>query len=465
MIAFHRIKYYTSHCLLYFKNSLCRFSKPKVPFRRVPQLLSQQFPHLVDRMNRSLTLRSIGYLSNLLLMVALCVGLYTRWIATRVMIILVMALFGLFIFAISCALVYYFSMEIIGFSLSRLWIGCLLGVIAFTPITIPPDFNTLEDTQITIAPDFNTLEEVMNILLVVSILLRALWNILERVLNFSEQKFSLVDYYECLEMIGMIISTTVTGNDVLCLSLLIIALSFVVANIRLKSFLGVVQLILLIVISSVLYFPHLLHVKVNAFAMSCFVVRMAFESALDLYYCPLSALERWQYLFNRSGAVRRLFILCGVVLEISFIVINAIQIPHHKEWYIVVPIFAAFGMVWFCYHLVFLITCWQMSNKISDCNAAYQHIAEDGRNMRRIMAAKGVRHFSLISQRLVCISVFTTIIMGAIGWRTKSGLSLSILFTVVPLESAVLSMLWHMGSSLGGTIIGYALVAPALPVK
>ena len=450
MFALHRVKYCTSHCLLLLKIKIQKIKHLPQLLARSPELL-YNVPQLIDMMNRNLTLRYLGYLSNVILMVALSIGLYTRWTATQDMAILLMAVFGLFIFGISCAFVYYFSLETIGFSLSRLWIGCFLGVIGFTQIELPEEENTLE--------------EVMNILLVLSTLLRGLWNMLERALHFTDQQFSLVNYYEALELVGLCISTMVTGNDIMSLSLLIVALEFIVINIRLKSFLGIIQLLLLMLVSSIMYFPHLLEIKVNPFVAYAFLVRIAFEAVLDIYYCPLSTLERWQRLFNRASAFRRLLILAVICLEISFIVINAVQIPGHKEWYIVVPIFAAFGTVWFCYHLVFIVTCWQMSNKISDCYSTFLSLSEENRNMRRIMAAKGVRHFSLISQRLVCVSLLTTIVMGAIGWRTKSALSLSFLFTVIPIETAVLSMLWHMGSSLGGTIIGYALVAPALPVK
>ena len=48
------------------------------------------------------------------LMVALCLGLYTRWAHSEDLAILIIAFFGLFVFAISCALIYYFSMEEIG---------------------------------------------------------------------------------------------------------------------------------------------------------------------------------------------------------------------------------------------------------------------------------------------------------------------------------------------------------------
>ena len=95
----------------------------------------------------------------------------------------------------------------------------------------------------------------------------------------------------------------------------------------------------------------------------------------------------------------------------------------------------------------------------------YTDLAEKSRSLHRIMASKGVRHFSLISQRLVLVTVASSIILGLLGWTMKTPLSLSLLCMVVPLETAVMSLLWEMGSELGGTCIGYALVAPALTVR
>ena len=69
---------------------------------------------MITNVKRNLSVRYFGYVSNVVLMVALCLGLYTRWAHSEDLAILVIAFFGLFVFAISCALIYYFSMEEIG---------------------------------------------------------------------------------------------------------------------------------------------------------------------------------------------------------------------------------------------------------------------------------------------------------------------------------------------------------------
>lgn len=81
------------------------------------------------------------------------------------------------------------------------------------------------------------------------------------------------------------------------------------------------------------------------------------------------------------------------------------------------------------------------------------------------MASKGVRHFSLIAQRLMSVTFISTVILTVIGWITKTATSLSLFFMIVPLEVAIMSLLWELGRVLGGTCAGYALVAPITPHK
>ena len=85
--------------------------------------------------------------------------------------------------------------------------------------------------------------------------------------------------------------------------------------------------------------------------------------------------------------------------------------------------------------------------------------------MNKIMAAKGIRHFSLISQRLASVTLLTTILLGGISWTTKTALSVGLWMTVLPTEICVISLLWEMGATLGGTCVGYGIVAPALYKK
>ena len=88
-------------------------------------------------LGHSLTLRYFIYLlSNGLLMAAVCLGLYSRWLLSQEMVVLVVALMAVFVFAVCCALVYYFKLESLGWCVAHTWLGCLMGVVAFTETSV-----------------------------------------------------------------------------------------------------------------------------------------------------------------------------------------------------------------------------------------------------------------------------------------------------------------------------------------
>ena len=409
----------------------------------------QNLIKMASRMNTLIELFS--YSSSVILLIALGIGLYTRWLYTNDTIIIAIACTGLFVFSIAAALVYYFGKNDIGYSLARLYIGCIMGILTFTQHST--NHNEIK-------------EETMNILIIISLCVRWFWNIVERILKLNTvRELTLIDTYDSLEMLGMAVASVITGKDFLSVSLLILSLQITVTSIRLKSLLGLINLFFLIIISGVLYFPVLLNLKPNLFTLICFTGRISFEAIIDLYFLPHTTLERWRLLLFKHPFVRKAVILFIFSIQLTFLVINGKQIPNHKEWFIVIPIFTAFGLTWLCYHLVFFTTCWILSRKITQCIDTYNSLSEDNRNLNQIMAAKGVRHFSLISRRLVLVSLVTTILLGAIGWNTKTALSISFLCMVIPVECAVVSLLWELGTVLGGTCIGYAMVAPAVTIK
>ena len=382
-----------------------------------------------------------------LLVVALGFGLYIRCMFTSDAVILIFTVLGLFVFAISLAFVYYFSIVTVGKCLIRLWIGCLLGVIAFT-------------SQTEFAKELP--ERVMSVLLVVSVGAHLIWNVVERLSHLTPQSTSLViNNFDCIEMLGMVVACNTQGRDFVSVSLLVVAFAFSLISIRLKSYVAVLNLFCLISITSAVYFSQLIHTHVNPYPIICFAGRMMFAPILDLYFSKLTMLERWQGFLGQSKFVHRLVILFVVGIELAFYSVVAKHTPSHKEWYVVVPMFATFSIIWFCYHIFFIITCWQLSNKIADCNTTYQGLSGH-QNMNCIMAARGVRHFGLITERLTLVTFLSTVVLAGVGWETKTALSMSLLFLVSPLELAVMSLLWELGSVLGGTCIGYAIVAPAV---
>ena len=464
-----KLKYVVSHGYEYIRNSrLCLKVKQLMRICRIHTLNLRKLPNqalllpdflrfillyvytsfkMLSKLEIATGLASL--LGNALLLISLGMGLYTRWNYTDNNAILFIGFTGLFVFSISIVLIYYFSKQAVGNSLSRLYIGCMLGVVAFTEHSMRHD---------------EMHERTTDFLLMASLFVRCINKFVIRLAYMSSKEITLVDGYDSLEMLGMATAAVATGEDFISITLLLVAVFFTITSIRLKSLVGVVNLLFIIVISKRFYFPKL-ELNPNPFALGCFIGRMAFEPLVDLYFCTLTTLDRWHPLFAQSSLVRRVIILIVFTIQMTFYGISAKQIRHHKEWFIVVPMFIAFSAVWLCYHLVFLVTCWLLSNKITQCMTTYTDLAEKSRSLHRIMASKGVRHFSLISQRLVLVTVASSIILGLLGWTMKTPLSLSLLCMVVPLETAVMSLLWEMGSELGGTCIGYALVAPALTVR
>lgn len=81
------------------------------------------------------------------------------------------------------------------------------------------------------------------------------------------------------------------------------------------------------------------------------------------------------------------------------------------------------------------------------------------------MAARGLRHFGLVTQRLICLSLSSTLVLLALGWETRTSYSLALTFTVIPLEAAVLSLFWDLGDQLGGTCTSYGLISPVSSLR
>lgn len=392
------------------------------------------------------TLKSV---SNFLLLLALGIGFYTRWLVTQNVIILVLAFLGIFVFSISLALIYYFSLSQIGKSLSKLYIGCMLGVIAF--VKLPPFSEEVAQ------------ESLMNSLLVVSLIVRFTQEILSRCI--SNYEYQLVSSFDTLEILGVSIAALALGQDFLGVSTMLLALWVTLISINLKSWLGVVNLLLIFIMCRVVYFPHVISHSVNVVVLMCFAGRVSFEPLIDLYFCHLSPLECWKPILSQPGWIRRSLITLIIALQLVFYSLLAVLVPSHKEWFVVVPLFIAFSGVWLIFHIIFVVTCWLLSNKISQCNESLKTSIECNRSLNQVLASRGVRHFSLISQRLLAITLLSTIVLHLLTWTRKTSLSLGLFCTVLPIECATLSLLHELGSALGGTCIGYALVAPALTVR
>ncbi|XP_077988254.1 transmembrane protein 168-like [Glandiceps talaboti] len=414
------IKYFISHCL-------------QVPYNRMLDL------------QRQCNVRYIGYLSSLILLVAICTGLYHRWLHSQDTTILILTMCGLFLFALCCIFYYYFGLENVSTCFFHLWCGCLLGMIIYT-----------EDEKY----KTETNETLMNVLLMSSLGMKCLWSLTERLCGLVTYRSTLLTNMETFELIGFAVASVVLEEDLAAVWLLVIAFAFTIIALRLRVLLAIPTLIVAYVITAVYWFPAI-NLKPNSFAVSCFAGRLVVDTVLDTYFCGLSLLERWQcYLYNsRIFSILSIFVIIG--FEIAFFVFAGQVTVSHEEWYFSIPFFILFGLLWLCFHSAQIFTWWTFLGKIHECVTFFDAMTEEAKSMSRIMASKGLRYFCLISQRFICFSFATTLMLTAVSWQKDNANFLSMFLIVLPIECMQLGLLYELGKSLGGTCVGYALVAPS----
>ncbi|XP_062465548.1 transmembrane protein 168 isoform X1 [Pezoporus occidentalis] len=395
--------------------------------------------------NMHSSVRYLGYLSRINLLVAICMGLYVRWEKTSDALILVIFILGLFVLGIASILYYYFSMETASLSLSNLWFGFLLGLLCFLN-------NSAFKRDVK--------EEATKYLLLSAIVLRILYALVERICGCIHHQPTVLTPVEFLELVGFAIaSTTMLVEESGSIILLVVALAMLIIDLRMKSFLAIPNLAIFGAIASLLFFPSL-QIPTNPFALSCFFSCLISNPLLDVYFSGLSVTERWKPYLYRGKICRRLSVILVGFIEFTFFILSAFKLRDLDLWYFVVPGFSIFGIFWMICHVIFFITLWGFHTKLNDCHKVYYTHRAENNSLDRVMASKGMRHFCLISQQLVFFSLVATAVLGAVCWQPTNGIFMSVFLIVLPLESMAHGLFHELGNCLGGTCVGYAVVIP-----
>lgn len=349
------------------------------------------------------SIRYLGYLSTLNLLVAVCLGLYARWEITAEPVLLVIFILALFVLGITSILYYYFNMERLRFGLFHLWLGFLLGLLGF----LNPSNPSRADLK----------EQVSSYMLIASIVLRTLWALVERICGCTRQRPALLTSAETLELAGFAVaSTTQVVHASMSLIALVLAVASLLVDVRMKSFLALPNLICFTVITSVFFFNSL-DVSTNPYALACFFSRLVCEPLLDMYFSGLSVTERWSPFLRRRGLWRRLSLLPLLAVEITFLVLAAFKMGDLDRWYVLIPGFSASSIFWIICHMVFLVTLWGFHNKLSDCQRVCMAQRANPGELDRVMTSKGMRHFCLVSKHLVLFTLGSTAVLGALSWQ------------------------------------------------
>ncbi|XP_029908847.1 transmembrane protein 168 isoform X2 [Myripristis murdjan] len=389
------------------------------------------------------SVRFLGYLSGLNLLLALCLGLYVRWENTEESTILVAFVLALFVLGIASILYYYFNMEKVSLSLLHLWLGFLLGLLCF--LNSPALKNDVK-------------EQATNYMLLASIALRTLWALLERVCGCTRYRAAFLTSAEFLELAGFAISSTVLLiQKSVSVMVLVMALATIIVALRVKALLALPNLVCFAVITAVLFFRSL-DINTNPFALACFFSQLICDPLLDVYFSGLSVTECWQPFLLWRGLWRKLTLLPVLVVELIFVIIAARKLADLDRWYLTIPGFLVFGLFWVISHMAFVITVWGFHTKLSDCQRVC--LSSGVGNLDKVMASKGMRHYCLISDRLVSCTLVSSIVLVALSWQASSSIFMSTFLLVLPLESLFHGLFHELGNCLGGTCVGYALVIP-----
>lgn len=391
------------------------------------------------------SVRWLGYLSGLNLLIALCLGLYVRWEKTEESTILIIFVLALVVLGVASILHYFFNMEKVSLSLLHLWFGFLLGLLCF--------INS-QDVRSDVK------EVAANYMMLVSMALRTLWALLERVFGCTRYRPAFLTSAERLELVGFAVaSTALLIQKSLSVMVLLVALGTVMVALRMKALFSLPNLVSFAVITGVVFFQAL-HININPFALGCFFSQLICDPLLDLYFSGLSVTERWQPFLIWRGLWRRLSLLPLLMVEGTFMALAARKLTHLDQWYLLIPGYMVASVFWLICHMVFVITVWGFHTKLGDCQRLCWSQGPGLSGLDKIMASKGMRHFCLISERLVLFTLVSTVAVGALCWQASSSMFVSVFLLVLPLESLFHGLFYELGNSLGGTCVGYAVVIP-----
>lgn len=257
------------------------------------------------------SVRCLGYLSSLALLVAVCVGMYVRWEVTDEQMILVIFILGLFVLGIASILYYYFAMAKASISLFHLWLGFLLGLLCF--LSSP-------------ALDSNIKELVSNYLLLGSVVMETVWALTERICRALHYKPTMLTSAELLELLGFgIASTAMLFQNSVAIIGLVVALGALIVDLRMKSLLALLNLAAFALVTALVFF-HALNIAANPYALGCYLGRLLCEPVLDVYFSGLGPSERWLPVLSMGNVWRKLSLLPLSAMELAFFVLAAFKV-------------------------------------------------------------------------------------------------------------------------------------------
>lgn len=330
----------------------------------------------------------------------------------------------------------------------HLWMGVLYSVLSFTEIAFDHPIDSLHDLDAT------------DILIMASTAVHCFRALIVRLCCKPAYETTFLTSEEFFLLLGFLSGTTGTMHFANMLTIILAVTSHLIAF-HLKSSIVMLSAVALCLTGSIYFFPAS-NVNYNPFILSAFCIHLAFESVIDMYFSRLSLIESWKTFIFLQKCIHRLQVFVVLILEALFygLCMQLIQQPHLPVYKL--PVFVLLSIPWLWFHFMFIITCWGFLGKLEECCIVLNARGEFSDNfMSEIMASKGIRHFCLVSQIVTLYTLLSTVMLTASAWQPTNPVFIAVLFIVLPVELLVCNMLTKLGKSVGGTAIGYAVVAPS----
>jgi hypothetical protein len=277
-------------------------------------MISQLLNHLPGKPDEGLWYcisHYLGVASYALLLVGLGLALFTRWTVTGDNSIVVIALVGFAVFSFNVVLCYYFSFLHLASIISHVWFGCLLGLVSFQQWSLPSksfadarlsvdNGHAIADSDMSSHLDsvyggrdsrpFHFDDFTTNILLCVSLILQTNWTFFARVTRRSQPLSGVLTSADLFELLGM--SVSALSNMKIKWEILALTFSFtlVLVLLRLKSSLGLLNLLIFFLASWLYILP-----------------------SLDVF------LNRWSWFLQRHSICRKFIFFLALTLQLTFV--------------------------------------------------------------------------------------------------------------------------------------------------
>ena len=343
---------------------------------------------------------------------------------------------------------YMYGFKEFGKGFSHFWMGVLYSVLSFTEIAFDHPIDSFHDLDAT------------DILIMSSTGIHCFGALIVRMCDTPTYKSIFVTTEEFVFLLGFLAGTTGTMHFGSMLTIILAVTTHLIAF-HMKSNIVLLSAVVLCLFGSVYFFPAS-DVNYNPCILSAFLVHLAFESVIDIYFSRLSLLETWEKFIFQQICIHRLQILAVLVLELLFYgfctqLFKEPNLPVYR-----LPIFVLLSIPWIWFHFMYIITCWRFVGKLEECSNVLKSRGEFSDNViSEIMASKGIRHFCLVSQIVTLYTLLSTILLIASAWQDTNPVFIGMLLIVLPIELLIRDILTKLGKSVGGTAIGYAVVAPA----